>query len=69
MTEYRCCVSTRIEDGVALRAQNMDHVGVSTYGFRAADRVQRAPFSEQMSNNLQRLEAGTSRATERLSAR
>lgn len=51
---------------VALRAQNMDHIGGIAYELRVThDLTQRGLFNERLPAGLQHLKAGASRATER----
>ncbi|NMO01430.1 enoyl-CoA hydratase/isomerase family protein [Gordonia sp. TBRC 11910] len=51
---------------VALRAQNMDHVGATAYELRVThDLVQRGLFAERIASGLEKLKSGRSRATER----
>lgn len=51
---------------VALRSQNMDHVGATAYELRVThDLVQRGLFAKRIASGLDRLKAGRSRATER----
>jgi len=56
---------TTVLKEVALRAQNMDHLAATAYEVRIThDRVQRGLFTRKISDGLQRLKAGTSKATE-----
>ena len=53
--------------GVALRASNMDHLGALAFELSVTqDLTQRAIFRDRVGTGRQRLEAGTSKATERL---
>lgn len=58
---------TTVLKEVALRAQNMDHVGATAYELRVThDLVQRGLFTRKIAEGLARIKAGTSKATERL---
>ena len=58
---------TTVLKEVVLRAQNMDHIGATAYELRVThDLVQRGLFTRRISDGLQRLKSGASRATERL---
>ncbi|GAA4546545.1 enoyl-CoA hydratase/isomerase family protein [Pseudonocardia xishanensis] len=58
---------TTVLKEVALRASNMDHVGATAYELRVThDLLQRGLFTRQIAEGLERLKAGTSKATERL---
>jgi enoyl-CoA hydratase len=58
---------TTVLKEVALRAQNMDHISATAYELRVThDLVQRGLFTRRISDGLQRLKSGASRATERL---
>lgn len=58
---------TTVLKEVALRAQNMDHIGGIAYELRVThDLTQRAVFHERTPAGLARLESGDSAATERL---
>jgi enoyl-CoA hydratase len=55
---------------VALRSGNMDHVSATAYELRVThDLLQRGLFTRRLADGLDRLKAGNSRATERLTAR
>ncbi|MGW0040020.1 enoyl-CoA hydratase/isomerase family protein [Gordonia sp. NPDC003376] len=57
---------TTVLKEVALRAQNMDHIGATAYELRVThDLVQRGLFARQIATGLDRLKSGSSRATER----
>ncbi|QTI70854.1 enoyl-CoA hydratase/isomerase family protein [Gordonia polyisoprenivorans] len=57
---------TSVLKEVALRAQNMDHVGATAYELRVThDLVQRGLFAKRIATGLERLKSGRSRATER----
>jgi enoyl-CoA hydratase/carnithine racemase len=59
---------TTVLKEVALRAQNMDHIGATAYELRVThDLVQRGLFTKQIADGLDRLKSGKSKATERLS--
>ena len=59
---------TTVLKEVALRASNMDHVGATAYELRVThDLLQRGLFTRTIADGLDRLRAGNSRATERLS--
>lgn len=61
---------TTVLKEVALRAGNMDHVGATAYELRVThDLVQRGLFTRKIAEGLDRLKAGTSKATERLARR
>ncbi|WP_285034353.1 enoyl-CoA hydratase/isomerase family protein [Mycolicibacterium sp. lyk4-40-TYG-92] len=58
---------TTVLKEVALRAQNMDHIGATAYELRVTqDLVQRGLFARRIDDGLKRLKSGQSRATERL---
>ncbi|MGQ4618654.1 enoyl-CoA hydratase-related protein [Nocardia sp. R7R-8] len=58
---------TTVLKEVALRAQNMDHIGATAYELRVThDLVQRGLFTRRIADGLERLKAGRSKATERL---
>jgi enoyl-CoA hydratase len=58
---------TTILKEVALRAQNMDHIGATAYELRVThDLLQRGLFTRRITEGHQRLKSGNSRATERL---
>ena len=58
---------TTVLKEVALRAQNMDHIGGITYELRVThDLTQRSVFHERTPTGLARLKSGDSAATERL---
>ncbi|NLE82732.1 MAG: enoyl-CoA hydratase/isomerase family protein [Rhodococcus sp.] len=58
---------TTVLKEVALRAQNMDHIGATAYELRVThDLVQRGLFTRKIAEGLERIKAGTSKATERL---
>jgi enoyl-CoA hydratase/carnithine racemase len=58
---------TTVLKEVALRAQNMDHVGATAYELRVThDLLQRGLFTRRIDEGLRRLKSGSSRATERL---
>lgn len=58
---------TTVLKEVALRANNMDHVGATAYELRVtADLVQRGLFTRRISDGISRLKSGRSKATERL---
>jgi enoyl-CoA hydratase len=58
---------TTILKEVALRAQNMDHIGATAYELRVTqDLLQRGLFTRRINEGFQRLKSGDSRATERL---
>ncbi|QTI69023.1 enoyl-CoA hydratase/isomerase family protein [Gordonia polyisoprenivorans] len=57
---------TSVLKEVALRAQNMDHIGATAYELRVThDLVQRELFTKRIATGLERLKSGQSRATER----
>ncbi|MGN7778078.1 enoyl-CoA hydratase/isomerase family protein [Mycolicibacterium sp. 22603] len=57
---------TTVLKEVALRAQNMDHIGATAYELRVTqDLLQRGLFERRIDEGLKRLKAGRSRATER----
>jgi enoyl-CoA hydratase len=57
---------TTILKEVALRAQNMDHIGATAYELRVThDLLQRGLFTRRLDEGLKRLKSGASRATER----
>ncbi len=61
---------TTVLKEVALRAGPMDHVAATAYELRVThDLVQRGLFTTRIAEGLQRLRAGTSKATERLARR
>lgn len=61
---------TTVLKEVALRAQNMDHVGATAYELRVTqDLLKRGLFTRQINEGIRRLKAGASRATERLGSR
>ncbi|KAA0120519.1 enoyl-CoA hydratase/isomerase family protein [Mycolicibacterium sp. P9-22] len=58
---------TTVLKEVALRAQNMDHIGATAYELRVTqDLVQRGLFTRRIDEGIKRLKSGQSRATERL---
>ncbi|EXJ71391.1 uncharacterized protein A1O5_05198 [Cladophialophora psammophila CBS 110553] len=58
---------TTVLKEVALRGNNMDHVGATAYELRVtADLVQRGLFTRMIETGVQRMKAKKSRATERL---
>lgn len=58
---------TTVLKEVALRATNMDHIGATAYELRVThDLLQRGLFTRRIAEGLDRLKAGTSKATERL---
>ncbi|MFM9377847.1 enoyl-CoA hydratase/isomerase family protein [Gordonia sp. VNK21] len=58
---------TTVLKEVALRAQNMDHIGATAYELRVThDLVQRGLFTRRIAEGLARIKEGTSKATERL---
>ena len=58
---------TTVLKEVALRADNMDHIGALAYELRVtADLVQRGLFTRQIADGLERLRSGQSKATQRL---
>lgn len=58
---------TTVLKEVALRAGNMDHLGATAYELRVThDLLQRGLFTRRIAEGLDRLKAGTSKATERL---
>lgn len=58
---------TTVLKEVALRANNMDHIGATAYELRVtADLIQRGLFARRLSEGLTALRSGRSRATERL---
>lgn len=61
---------TTVLKEVALRAGHMDHVAATAYELRVThDLVQRGLFTRRIAEGLDRLRAGTSKATERLARR
>jgi enoyl-CoA hydratase len=61
---------TTVLKEVALRAPGMDHVGATAYELRVTrDLLQRGLFTRRLAEGLDRLKAGTSKATERLARR
>ncbi len=57
---------TTVRKEVALRADNMDHLGATAYELRVtADLVQRGQFTRRIAEGLEQMRAGRSRATER----
>ena len=58
---------TTVLKEVALRAQNMDHIGATAYELRVThDLVQRGLFTKRIATGLEKLKSGQSRATERV---
>ncbi|MFI7666126.1 enoyl-CoA hydratase/isomerase family protein [Nocardia sp. NPDC049526] len=58
---------TTVLKEVALRADNMDHIAATAYELRVtSDLLQRDLFTRRIAEGLDRLRAGTSKATERL---
>lgn len=58
---------TTVLKEVALRAENMDHIGATAYELRlTSDLLQRGLFARRITEGVERLKSGRSKATERL---